>query len=183
LTKSLHWDHETNLTELKLEWAAIANLKQRRGRAGRVQAGSCYRLITESFSQKLLEFPEPEVLRQPLDKLVLSVKRLDSNNKPDYLLSKLLTPPKSDKIERAILSLKEVGALTLYKKKKFCSDDGELTFAGKIMAELPIDLRFSKLILFGHVFGRLKSAIIIAAALSSKTFFTKNYKSDFEFYK
>ena len=51
------------------------------------------------------------------------------------------------------------------------------------MAELPIDLRFGKLIILGHVFGRLKSAIIIAAALSSKTFFTKNYKSDFEYYK
>ena len=131
----------------------------------------------------MLKFAEPEVTRQPLDKLVLSVKRLDSKNIPKFLLSLLLTPPKSDKIDRAILSLKEVGALTLYKNKRFCSDDGELTFAGKIMAELPIDLRFGKLIILGHVFGRLKSAIIIAAALSSKTFFTKNYKSDFEYYK
>ena len=34
------------------------------------------------------------------------------------------------------LSLKEAVALTLYKDGKFVCDDGELTFAGRIMAEL-----------------------------------------------
>ena len=94
-----------------------------------------------------------------------------------------LSPPAEDKINRAILSLKEAGALTLYKDGKFVCDDGELTFAGRIMAELPVDILLSKLILFGHVFGRLKQSVVLAAALSLKTIFGRYFKSTFEFYQ
>ena len=51
------------------------------------------------------------------------------------------------------------------------------------MAELPVDFRLGKLILFGHAFGRIKSAIIIAAALSVKSIFYHPDRSDMEFYK
>ncbi len=99
-----------------------------------------------------------------------------------------IEPPKLIDIERTILLLKEVGALTLSKKQDDgtidCDpSDGDLTYAGKIMANLPIDVRLSKLILLGHVFGKLKEAIIIAAGLSTKTIFTNLYKSYMESYK
>ena len=47
------------------------------------------------------------------------------------------------------------------------------------MSELPVDIKLSKLILFGHVFGRLNEAVIIAAALSVKSIFTIYYKLSF----
>ena len=59
----------------------------------------------------------------------------DTCNK-QHVLSMALSPPAEDKINRAILSPKEAGALTLYKDGKFTGDDGELTFAGLIMTEL-----------------------------------------------
>ena len=99
-----------------------------------------------------------------------------------------IEPPKLIDIERTVLLLKEVGALTLTKKQDdgtvdFDSTDGDLTYAGTIMANLPIDVRLSKLIMLGHVFGKLKEAIIIAAGLSTKTIFTTLYKSSLESYK
>ena len=99
-----------------------------------------------------------------------------------------IEPPKLLDIERTVLLLKEVGALTLSKKRDDGSvdcdpSDGDLTYAGKIMANLPIDVRLSKLILLGHVFGKLKEAIIIAAGLSNKSIFTTLYKSYMESYK
>jgi HrpA-like RNA helicase len=48
---------------------------------------------------------------------------------------------------------------------------------------LPVDTRLAKLILFGHVFGKLREAIIIAASLSVKDLFARYSGSNFEAYK
>ena len=43
--KMTNFDVESNLSTLKAEWVALANARQRRGRAGRVRAGICYHLV------------------------------------------------------------------------------------------------------------------------------------------
>ena len=55
LTKELYCDPYTSYTHLRLEWASKSSLNQRRGRAGRVSDGTCYRLITRAFHQDLDE--------------------------------------------------------------------------------------------------------------------------------
>ncbi len=158
-------------------------MNQRKGRAGRVSGGFCYRLITREFYiREIKDFPTPAILRQPLDKLILNVKRFSSNMSPKQILSLALTPPPEDKIDRSILHLKEVGALGLFKNGEICMDDGDLTYAGRIMHDLPVDLKLSKLILFGHVFGRTREAVIVAAALSLGGFFSNYHISSFEAY-
>lgn len=171
----------TNYTELRCEWATKSNLDQRRGRAGRVSDGKCYRLITKDFT--LNEYPAPAIERQPLDKLILNIKRLNPHESPNVTFSMALTKPKLDKIERTMLILKEVGAISLYKDGELSAIDGDLTYAGSIMADLPVDIRLAKLILFGHVFGKLREAIIIAASLSVKDLYTKHYRSNLEAYR
>jgi len=39
--------------------------------------------------------------------------------------------------------------------------DGELTFLGRVLAHLPVDLQLGKLIVLGHVFGCLEECLII----------------------
>ncbi len=39
--------------------------------------------------------------------------------------------------------------------------DGELTFLGRVLAHLPVDLLLGKLIVLGHVFGCLEECLII----------------------
>lgn len=53
LTKELYCDPYTNYTHLRLEWASKSSLNQRRGRAGRVSDGICYRLVTKAFHADL----------------------------------------------------------------------------------------------------------------------------------
>jgi ATP-dependent RNA helicase TDRD9 len=65
----------------------------------------------------------------------------------------------------------------------FNPSDGDLTYVGNIMANLPISIHLSKLILLGHAFGKLRETIILAAALSLKTFFTAYFKSYIEAFK
>lgn len=39
--------------------------------------------------------------------------------------------------------------------------DGDITFLGKVMANLPLEPHMSKLIYFGHIFNILNEAIIM----------------------
>ena len=54
--------------------------------------------------------------------------------------------------------------------------DGDLTFLGKIMAALPIDIELSRLTALGHTFGLVYEAVVIAACLSRKNIFKIYYK-------
>jgi ATP-dependent RNA helicase TDRD9 len=49
--------------------------------------------------------------------------------------------------------------------------DGDLTFVGKLMAELPINIELSRLIALGHAFGLVYEAVVIVACLSRKKYF------------
>jgi len=108
-------------------------------------------LVTKAFHADLDDHNKPAILREPLSSVILNVKRLKQVGEPKRTLSLAIQPPKLSDIERTVLLLKEVGALSLKLKK---SDgilannphDGDLTYVGRVMANLPIDVRLSKLI-------------------------------------
>ena len=61
--------------------------------------------------------------------------------------------------------------------------DGDLTFLGRVLAELPINVSLGKLIMLGHVFGYLEECMVIAASLSTKSFFTRRYQEEMSSYR
>ena len=94
LTKRLNADRDTNYVSLQLEWADKNSLKQRFGRAGRVSRGMVFRLINRTFYDQP-DYPSagiPEMLRAPLDKILLDSKLLDSGSPPD-ILALAMNPP------------------------------------------------------------------------------------------
>ncbi|XP_063255532.1 ATP-dependent RNA helicase TDRD9 [Prinia subflava] len=183
LTKILFWDKETNYQNLRLCWASKTNCSQRKGRAGRVSKGYCYRLIHKDFwADCIPEKSEPEMLHCPLGATVLKLKRLDIGE-PKALLATALSPPSVGDIERTIIQLKELGALTTCAQTEENLHDGELTFLGVVLAQLPLDLHLGKLIVLGHVFGCLEECLIIAAALSLRNFFAVPFKNHVDAYR
>ena len=62
LTKNLCQDPETNFTSLQVQWASKSNCNQRKGRAGRVSDGRCYRMVYKKFyTEKLDDHTLPEM--------------------------------------------------------------------------------------------------------------------------
>ncbi|NXH30124.1 TDRD9 helicase, partial [Myiagra hebetior] len=183
LTKILFCDKETNYQSLRLCWASKANCNQRKGRAGRVSKGYCYRLVHKAFwADCIPEKSEPEMLHCPLGATVLKLKKLDIGE-PKALLATALSPPSVGDIERTILQLKELGALTACVQIEENLHDGELTFLGTVLTQLPVDLHLGKLIVLGHVFGCLEECLIIAAALSLRNFFAVPFKKHVDAYR
>ncbi|NXK37805.1 TDRD9 helicase, partial [Piprites chloris] len=151
LTKALVCDKETNYQSLRLCWASKTSCNQRK-----------VKTMLSSLQ------------RCPLGGTVLKLKKLDMGE-PKALLATALSPPSVDDIERTIVQLKELGALACVQTEENLHD-GELTFLGRVLIHLPVDLYLGKLIVLGHVFGCLEECLIIAAALSLRNVFAVPFK-------
>ncbi|KAM9777467.1 ATP-dependent RNA helicase TDRD9 [Neosynchiropus ocellatus] len=173
LVRRMVCDEETNCQSLRLTWAAKNNCDQRRGRAGRVSKGFCYRLVTKYFwNNDMPDYMIPEMLVVPLSSILLKVKLLGMAD-PHSILATALSPPNLTDIVKTVLQLKEMGALSAKIDGKSYNEDGELTFLGRVLAHLPLNLYLGKLVVLGHVFGCLDECLIIAAAHSQNNFFAR----------
>ena len=124
----------------------------------------------------------PEILRCPLEQAILKTKVLDLGE-PKALLSLVIDPPRLDNILTSITTLKEVGALYTTVNGKPTPFDGDLSYLGRIMSKLPLDVHLSKLIMLGYVFNVLEECIIMAAGLASKSIFTSIYQEKLKAYQ
>ena len=157
--KETSYDPQNNMRKLEEVWASRAACKQRRGRAGRVQAGKCYKLYTRNAEKtKMAERPEPEIRRVPLEQLCLSVRAMGIKEVAEFLAS-ALTPPESMAVDGAIDLLGRMGAL----------DGDDLTALGRHLSMIPSDLRLGKLMVYGATFGCLSACVTIAGILTVKS--------------
>ena len=102
--------------------------------------------MTYSF---LPEDPIPEILRCPLEHAVLRTKLLDLGE-PKSLLALMIDAPSLENIVKTIATLKEIGALFATANGKVTTDDGDLSYLGRVVAFLPIDVHLGKLIMLGN---------------------------------
>ena len=181
LTKENQFDSINQNDLLKLNWCSKANLKQRSGRTGRTNNGFVFRLIHKEFYDKLSETPKPEILRTSLDKVILKIK-VYSNEEPHKILKGLIDCPKEDEIFKSIKKLKLLGALSMTNNEYL---SGNLTDLGKIYAELPIDIQYSRLIILTSFFDLIDAGIVVSSICSQekKMFSVKNLKNKYDLYQ
>ena len=156
--KETTYDPQNNMRKLEENWASRAACKQRRGRAGRVQEGKCYKLFTRNLEQSMAERPDPEIRRVALEQLCLSVRAMGIRDVADFL-GRSPTPPEATAVEGAIKLLRRMGVL----------DGDELTALGRQLSVIPADLRCGKLMIYGSIFNCLDDSVVIAAILSTKS--------------
>lgn len=102
-----------------------ASMQQRAGRAGRVAAGVCVRLWSESFRPD--PHPRPEIERVELDDLILQAAELGLAGDA-FKGACWITPPPEFAVERALRRLSSLEAV----------DGKGLTERGKRLARLPV---------------------------------------------
>lgn len=154
--KETSYDALNKLACLLPSWISKASAHQRRGRAGRVQPGICYRLYPKMIHDAMLQYQLPEILRTPLQELCLHIKSLQLGTVGSFL-AKALQPPDALAVQNAIELLKTIGAL---------DDMEELTPLGRHLCTLPLDPNIGKMLLMGSIFQCLNPALTIATALA-----------------
>lgn len=103
----------------------------------------------------------PELLLTPLENVILKAKTFQMAA-PHVILGLAMDSPKMEDVANTVLTLKELGAMQLtVSNEGYSSIDGELTYLGRVMAGLPIDVRSTRLIAIGYCYGVLRECIIM----------------------
>lgn len=164
--KETKYDVVSNVTRLVDSWTSKAAATQRRGRAGRVRQGDCYKLFTKSVEEReMSDRPLPEMLRVPLEQLYLSVKSMGIKQTEKFL-NEALDPPQIVAIERARGTLIQLGALEITNKTTL---EEALTPLGNHMSMIPADLRCAKLLVLSAMFGCINTGLIVASIMSLRS--------------
>lgn len=152
-------------------WISKAAADQRAGRAGRTGPGHCYRLYSSSvYSRYLDEFALPEVLTRPLEDIVLAMKAMQISNVTSFPFP---TPPEQSQINAAVRLLANLGCLDISRVEEH-GGDGKITPLGAATAQLPLGVRYGKMLLVGAQANVLDYAIAVVAVLSESTPFVYN---------
>jgi len=154
LARAPRFEPGTGLTRLETVNISQASAEQRRGRAGRLEPGSCYRLWPAG--QQLLAHSTAEILEADLAPLALELAQWGCHN-PSQL--QWLNPPPKATFNQAQGLLKQLGAL---------NNDLRITDHGQQMAKLPLHPRLAHMILKAKQMGVGKLACQIAALLSER---------------
>ncbi len=150
------FDARRGMTQLMTVRVSRAAAEQRRGRAGRLEPGVCYRLWTAPEDRGLKAFDEPEMLQADLAPLVLDLAAWGVHD-PTSL--PWMTPPPAGAYAQAQDVLRRLDAL---------DDSGRITAEGKAMATLPLHPRLAHLVHRGNDLGHGGLACDTAALLAER---------------
>jgi ATP-dependent helicase HrpB len=134
LRRAPAYEPATGLSVLETRKVSRASADQRRGRAGRVEPGVCYRLWGEGQNAALMAFDAPEMLEADLSGLALHLAGWGVSD-PTQL--KFLDPPPGPAWSEAVSLLRDLEAL---------DDGGRITVEGKALARLPLHPRLGHMI-------------------------------------
>lgn len=154
LARISRFSPRNQLQSLAIEPIAQDACNQRSGRCGRTAPGVCVRLYSETDFLNRPQETAPEILRSNLADVVLQMadRRLGAAEKFPFV-----DPPERRLIKDARRLLLQLQALR---------EDGRTTPTGRQMARLPVEPRYSRMLVEAARRGCLDDTVIVVAALS-----------------
>nr|XP_054752166.1 ATP-dependent RNA helicase DHX30-like [Lytechinus pictus] len=163
--KEERFDSDLGVSCLDLHWTSKANIKQRKGRAGRRQPGECFHLFDEDVYKKMSQFQTAEILRIPLEQIVVQAKVHDDGVSAEKFLAQAIEPPPSQAVSSAIDLLQD---LTILDERE------ELTALGRKISRFGSDPRIAKAVIYAAIFRCVDPILTIAASLCIRDPFREN---------
>ena len=151
-----HFDPATGMGRLEISSISRASADQRRGRAGRLESGVCYRLWSEAEHAALPAHTAPEIIGADLAALALELANWGI---ADPLSLRWLDPPPSATFAQARDLLRSLDAI---------SSDGRVTAHGRVLARMGTHPRLAHMIVRGAELGLQSTALEIAAVLGER---------------
>lgn len=158
LTRHPRFDPNSGMTRLITERVSLAAAAQRQGRAGRLEAGICYRLWNKGDEPSMRRFDTPEIADADLAPLALELAAWGITGYTGVRSLPWLTPPPQGAYAQACTLLHDLEAL---------DTAGHITPHGKQMLALPLHPRLAHMALTA-VRHHLGATACITAALVSE---------------
>jgi ATP-dependent helicase HrpB len=156
LARVPRYEPAMGLTRLETIRVSRAAADQRRGRAGRLAPGICYRLWDEPQTATLAPYGQPEILAADLSGFLLD---LACWGVADPAALVFLDAPPAAAIKEARALLDDLGAI---------DGAGRITAQGRALNALPLAPRLARMVLEASREGAGRQAAAIAAVLSER---------------
>jgi ATP-dependent RNA helicase DHX37/DHR1 len=179
------YEPHLRLSKFQISWVSKASADQRAGRAGRTGPGHCYRLFSSTVFHKMSDFSTPEILRTPLSQTILQLKSIGITSLTAF---PFVSPPDLAQTKATLRELCVLGALQLESgsieeefRRDLIEEEGEkmeedamgfnkdrtrISDLGLVLATVPIEPRFAKMLIFGRKANIVELAIIAVASLT-----------------
>ncbi|KAF0181271.1 MAG: ATP-dependent helicase HrpB [Hyphomonadaceae bacterium] len=156
LSRRPRFEPGLGLTRLETVRVSRASAEQRKGRAGRVEPGACWRLWDEAETRALVAFDRPEILEADLAGLALDLAAWGVSD-PAQL--KWLDAPPAGAWTQSLALLRDLDALDA---------DGRLTPEGRRIADLPLHPRLAHMVTRAAADGAALHGALLAMVLSEQ---------------
>jgi ATP-dependent helicase HrpB len=156
LSRVPRYEPDVGITRLETVRVSRAAADQRRGRAGRVEPGVCYRLWDEPQTASLEAYARPEILSADLSSFMLDLAQWGASD-PGKLA--FLDPPPRASLAEAKTLLAELGAI---------DSDGRITEEGRKLRALPLPPRLARMVVDAAAEGAAEMAAGIAAIVTER---------------
>ena len=156
LSRVPRYEPDVGITRLETVRVSRAAADQRRGRAGRMEPGVCYRLWDEPQTTSLEAYTRPEILSADLSSFVLDLAQWGVGD-PGKLA--FLDPPPRAALSEATKLLAELGAI---------DRAGRITDEGRKLRELPLPPRLARMVVDAAVESAGELAAGIAAIITER---------------
>jgi ATP-dependent helicase HrpB len=161
LSRVPRFSPRTGMTRLETVRVSQASADQRRGRAGRVAPGVCYRLWAEHEQHHLVAHTNPEILEADLAPMALELAAAGID---DPARLRWLDEPPAAAYAHARELLAELGAI----EPPTSSGMGRITPKGRRMAALPMHPRLAHMVIEAQSLGAERVACDLAALVSER---------------
>ena len=156
LARVPRYEPDVGLTRLETVRVSRASADQRRGRAGRIEPGVCYRLWDEPQTAALEPANRPEILAADLSGFVLDLAHWGV---ADPASLAFLDPPPAAALAEAKALLAELGAI---------DGAGRITEEGRRLRDLPLPPRLARMVIDAAADGAASLAAEIAVILTER---------------